>query len=943
VVVGDTATFTVMAGGTPPLSYQWNFNGTNISGATNTLLTLTNVQSSQAGNYAVLVTNTLGSVLSSNAVLTANSPPPCVPAPSGLVGWWPGEGNANDVTGNNNGTLVNDVGFAPGEVGQAFSFDGNGYVSIPDSPLLDSLTNSITIELWLKTDQMTSDWTGIVAKGNSAWALQATPGANTVDFNVSLGAGDLSGSRSINDDQWHHVAGVYDGTNMFLYVDGTLDVSMPATGLIPQNSDPLAIGANVQAYVPPCGCNEPGYFFNGLIDEVSIYNRALTAQEIQAIYAAGSGGKCNVPMPPVIFAFSPISGAVGTNVTISGTNFSPVAASNIVYFGAVQAQVTAASATNLVVTVPAGATYAPITETVNGLTAYANQPFMPVFFGNGSGIAVNSFAPRLDLATGDGPGQVVIADLDGDGKPDLIIADSYAGEISIYQNISTNGLLTADSFAPRVDLPLLAGSYCNPYTLAVADLDGDGKLDIIAINADSNVISILRNTSSPGIITSNSFAARVDLPGGNDMRGLAVQDLNGDGKPEIVTCNSGDNTISIFQNMSTIGNIAFAPRVDFAAGDGPQSVAIGDLDGDGQPDLAVANYNSGTISVFRNLGVGVDITTNSFAPKVDFPGLASLDYIALGDMDGDGKLDMVASGGNGSQAISVYRNTATVGSITTNSFAPQVDFAAPGWANSVAVGDLDGDGKLDVALVSQISSVFSIFKNVSVPGSFTTDSFAARVDFDSGWNPNGVVIGDLDGDGRPDIVFCNSYDDTVSIYQNALPFGVAPALDHFAWDPIPSPRFVNTPFAVTIRAQDPTNGIFTNFTGTAFLGSTNGVAITPSVSGNFVQGVWTGAVVISQTASNLVLQADTGFGHFGLANPINVINLPSLEMFYTANFALLIWPVGYSGFVLETSGNLSPATWVAVPYRPILFGDEYLFPLNMTGTNGFYRLRFPGP
>jgi hypothetical protein len=866
-----------------------------------------------------------------------------VSAPSGLVGWWPGEGNANDVFGANNGTLVGSASFAAGEVGQAFSFDGNGYVSIPDSPLLDSLTNSITIELWLKTDQMTSDWTGIVAKGNSAWALQATPGANTVDFNVSLGAGDLSGSRSINDGQWHHVAGVYDGTNMFLYVDGTLDVSQPATGLIPQNSDPLAIGANVQAYVPPCGCNEPGYFFNGLIDEVSIYNRALTAQEIQAIYAAGSGGKCNMPTPPVIFAFSPIFGAVGTNVTISGTNFSPVATSNIVYFGAVQAQVTAASATNLVVTVPTGATYAPITETVNGLTAYANQPFMPVFFGNGSGITVNAFAPRLDLATGDGPGRVVIADLDGDGKPDLIIADSYAGEISIYQNISTNGLLTADSFAPRIDLPLLPGSYSNPYTVAVADLDGDGKLDIIALNADSKVISILRNISSPGIITTNSFAARVDLPAGNDMRGLAVQDLNGDGKPDIVTCNSGDNTISIFQNMSTIGNIAFAPRVDFAAGDGPQSVAIGDLDGDGLPDLAVANYNSGTISVFRNLGVGGNITTNLFAPKVDFPGLASLGYIALGDMDGDGKLDMVASGGNGSQAISVYRNMATVGSITTNSFAPQVDFAAPGWANSVAVGDLDGDGKLDVALVSQLSSVFSIFKNVSVPGSFTTDSFAARVDFDSGWNPNGVVIGDLDGDGRPDIVFCNSYDDTVSIYQNALPFGVAPALDHFAWDPIPSPRFVNTPFAVTIRAQDPTNGIFTNFTGTAFLGSTNGVAITPAVSGNFVQGVWTGAVVISQTASNLVLQADTGFGHFGLANPINILSLPSLGMWRSGNIALFMWPAGYSDFVLETSGNLSPASWVVVPYAPFQFDDECFLPLNTTGTNGFYRLRFPGP
>ena len=529
VVVGGTVTFTVMAGGTPPLSYQWNFNGTNISGATNTLLTLTNVQSSQAGNYAVLVTNTLGSVLSSNAVLMANSLPPCVPAASGLVGWWPGEGNANDVTSNNNGTLVNDVGFAPGEVGQAFSFDGNGYVSIPDSPLLDSLTNSITIELWLKTDQMTSDWTGIVAKGNSAWALQATPGANTVDFNVSLGAGDLSGSRSINDDQWHHVAGVYDGTNMFLYVDGTLDVSMPATGLIPQNSDPLAIGANVQAYVPPCGCNEPGYFFNGLIDEVSIYNRALTAQEIQAIYNAGISGKCPLGAPGIIFQ--------PTNQTVA-----------------------------------------------------------------------------------------------------------------------------------------LGGT--------------------------------------------------------------------------------------------AIFNVA-------AGGAGPLSYQW--------------NFN----------GTNIDGETNAVLTLTDV--------------------------------------------------------------------QLNQAGNYTVLVTNAFGSVLS----------------------------SNVVL------------------------------TIAP--DHFAWDLIPSPRFVNTPFAVTIRAQDPSDGIFTNFTGTAILSSTTGETITPSVSGNFVQGVWTGSVVISQTASSLVLQADDGLGHIGLANPIDVIELPSLEMFHSGNMALFIWPVGYSGFMLETSGNLSPATWVAVPYPPIQFGDEFFF------------------
>jgi len=168
-------------------------------------------------------------------------------------------------------------------------------------------------------------------------------------------------------------------------------------------------------------------------------------------------------------------------------------------------------------------------------------------------------------------------------------------------------------------------------------------------------------------------------------------------------------------------------------------------------------------------------------------------------------------------------------------------------------------------------------------------------------------------------------------------------LDHFAWGQILSPRFVNTPFSVTIQARNLTNGLFTNFTGTAILGTTNGVAVTPSVSGNFVQGAWTGAVVISQTASNLVLQADDGLGHFGLANPINVISLPSLGMSYSGNIALFVWPVGYSGFVLESSGKLSPATWVAVPYSPIRVGDQYVLPLNMTGTNGFYRLRFSGP
>jgi hypothetical protein len=168
-------------------------------------------------------------------------------------------------------------------------------------------------------------------------------------------------------------------------------------------------------------------------------------------------------------------------------------------------------------------------------------------------------------------------------------------------------------------------------------------------------------------------------------------------------------------------------------------------------------------------------------------------------------------------------------------------------------------------------------------------------------------------------------------------------LDHFAWGSIPSPRFVNSPFAITIRAQNLTNGIFTNFIGAVILGTTNGVAVTPSVSGNFVQGVWTGAVVISQMGSNLVLRADDGLGHFGLANPINVIGLPTLNLQHYGNILLISWPVASPGFMLETSGNLAPAFWVPVSNPPIQFGDQYLVLLDRTGTNGFYRLWFPGP
>ncbi|HEY5505026.1 MAG TPA: FG-GAP-like repeat-containing protein, partial [Sedimentisphaerales bacterium] len=245
-----------------------------------------------------------------------------------------------------------------------------------------------------------------------------------------------------------------------------------------------------------------------------------------AMLFLASGGILYAQNVPAISSFNPLSGSSGTSVSIAGTNFDSTTASNIVYFGAVRATVASASTTNLTVSVPISATYAPITVTVNGLTACANQAFMPTFSGDGGGINASSFAPRQDLASGSGPIKVVIADLDGDGKPDLVVANDYNNSISLYRNISTNGSLTADSFALRVDLATPPGSY-SPYGMVVADVDGDGKLDIIASDYDNSIVSVYRNTCTPGNISSNLFATRMDFATGAQPQGVEVRDMDG--------------------------------------------------------------------------------------------------------------------------------------------------------------------------------------------------------------------------------------------------------------------------------------------------------------------------------------------------------------------------------------------------------------------------------
>ncbi len=193
---------------------------------------------------------------------------------------------------------------------------------------------------------------------------------------------------------------------------------------------------------------------------------------------------------PTITSFTPTNGSIGTIVTIIGTNFSSTASNNFVYFGAVRAVVNSASSTSLNVTVPVGATYAPITVTVNGLTAYSPSPFIVTFPGGGT-IDASSFASKVDFTTGSNPYGVTISDVDEDGKPDLAATNFVGNTVSVFRNTSAPGSIAASSFASNIDFA--TGSL--PYGVATSDVDGDGKPDLVVANENSLTVSVLRNTT----------------------------------------------------------------------------------------------------------------------------------------------------------------------------------------------------------------------------------------------------------------------------------------------------------------------------------------------------------------------------------------------------------------------------------------------------------------
>jgi len=222
----------------------------------------------------------------------AQAPPICVPPPSGLVSWWPGDGNALDIFDGNSGTIVGGVTFSPGMVGQAFNLNGtDAYVQVSNAPNLQ-ITGQITLDAWINptvTGGRVID--KITAGGSDGYMLDTLAGKTR----LIIGGAILSGATTLPTGVFTHVAGTYDGTTLQVYVNGVLDGSLTAGGAIPSNALTLRIGAD------STGAN----LFSGLIDEVEVFNTALTQPQISAIVLAGSAGKCKTQGIPTLSGRAP--------------------------------------------------------------------------------------------------------------------------------------------------------------------------------------------------------------------------------------------------------------------------------------------------------------------------------------------------------------------------------------------------------------------------------------------------------------------------------------------------------------------------------------------------------------------------------------------------------------------------------------------------------------
>ena len=481
-----------------------------------------------------------------------------------------------------------------------------------------------------------------------------------------------------------------------------------------------------------------------------------------------------------------------------------------------------------------------------------------------------SFLPAVNYSVGSHPYTVVVGDFNGDGKPDLAVANQGSNNVSVLLGKGDGTFQAAVNYVTGIE----------PYSVAVGDFNGDGKLDLAVENYGSSTVSVLLGNGD------GTFQTAVNYATGVGSIVVVVGDFNGDGKLDLAVANVDSNNVSVLLGK---GDGTFRTAVNYGAGDEPYAEAVGDFNGDGKPDLAVANQDSNNVSVLLGKGDGTfQAAVNYSTGTNSYP-----DAVVVGDFNGDGKPDLAVAD-PGTTYVSVFLGKGD------GTFQAAVRYSAGGVPVSVTVGDFDGDGKLDLAVTNNDNTVGVLLGNGD-------GTFQAAVNYGVGSYPASVAVGDFNGDGKPDLAVTNFNSNNVSILLNTSAYP-GPAIVES-----PSPNSLLTGPTVTFKwdASDPATAYWidvgSNVGGNQYYQSQSlpNATFSATVSGLPADGRTIYVTMYSLIGGQWVYNQYT-YTAYSNANNKGVITTPAPGSTLSSNSVAFTWTAGIDATAYWIDAGSSP-------------------------------------